>query len=73
MDAETTMCHVTGFVGKPEAARRRGTHQFFFVNGRFMKHAYFHKAVMNAYERLVPEGMQVPYLVYFDVAPADIV
>ncbi|MBR6828059.1 MAG: DNA mismatch repair endonuclease MutL, partial [Prevotella sp.] len=58
MDAETTMCHVTGFVGKPEAARRRGTHQFFFVNGRFMKHAYFHKAVMNAYERLVPEGMQ---------------
>ncbi len=72
MDAETTMCHVTGFVGKPEAARRRGTHQFFFVNGRFMKHAYFHKAVMNAYERLVPEGMQVPYLVYFDVAPADI-
>ena len=72
VEVETTMCRLTGFVGKPEAARRRGAQQFFFVNGRFMKHPYFHKAVLNAYERLIPEGMQVPYFLYFDVAPADI-
>ena len=72
VDVETTMCRLTGFVGKPEAARRRGAQQFFFVNGRFMKHPYFHKAVLNAYERLIPEGTQMPYFLYFDVAPADI-
>jgi DNA mismatch repair protein MutL len=72
VEVETTMCRLTGFVGKPEAARRRGAQQYFFVNGRFMKHPYFHKAVLNAYERLIPEGTQVPYFLYFDVAPADI-
>ena len=72
VEVETALCRLTGFVGKPEAARRRGAHQFFFVNGRFMKHAYFHKAVLNAYERLIPEGTQVPYFLYFEVEPADI-
>ena len=72
VDVETTMCRLTGFVGKPEAARRRGAQQFFFVNGRFMKHPYYHKAVLNAYERLIPEGTQMPYFLYFDVSPADI-
>lgn len=69
---DTTLCRITGFVGKPEAARKRGTHQYFFVNGRYMKHPYFHKAVMNAYERLVPAGMLVPYFLYFEVSPMDI-
>jgi DNA mismatch repair protein MutL len=59
-------------VGKPEAARKKGTQECFFVNGRYMRHPYFHKAVLNAYERLVPAGMQVPYFIYFDVNPADI-
>lgn len=72
VDVSTAMCRISGFVGKPESARRKGAHQFFFVNGRFMKHAYFHKAVMSAYERLLPEGTQVPYFVYFEVEPADI-
>lgn len=72
IDVNTTLCHITGFVGKPESARKKGVHNFFFVNGRYMKHAYFHKAVSNAFERLVPEGMQVPYFIYFDVNPADI-
>ncbi len=69
---ETAMCRITGFVGKPESARKKGLHDYFFVNGRYMKHAYFHKAVQSAYERLIPVGMQVPYLIYFDVNPADI-
>ena len=72
VDVSTAMATVTGFVGKPEAARKKGVHQYFFVNGRFMKHPYFHKAVLTAYERLVAEGTQPPYFLYFSVAPADI-
>lgn len=69
---DTAVCKISGFVGKPESAKKKGTHDFFFVNGRFMKHAYFHKAVIQAFDRLVPVGMQVPYFIYFEVAPADI-
>ena len=72
IEVETALCRITGFVGKPEYARKKGTHDYFFVNGRFMKHAYFHKAVCSAFERLIPTGMQVPYFIYFDVNPADI-
>ncbi len=69
---ETAVCKITGFVGKPESAKKKGTHDYFFVNGRFMKHAYFHKAVMQAFDRLIPVGMQVPYFVYFEVDPSNI-
>ena len=72
VEVETSVCRISGFVGKPESARKKGAHQFFFVNGRFMKHPYFGKAVMAPFERLVPQGEQVPYFIYFDVAPADI-
>ncbi len=72
IDVDTTLCRISGFVGKPEAARKKGVQQFFFVNGRYMKHPYFHKAVMNAFDRLVAEGAQVPYFIYFDITPADI-
>ena len=72
IDIDTSMCRITGFVGKPESARKKGAHQFFFVNGRYMKHPYFHKAIQLAYERLVPEGEQVPYFIYFNVNPSDI-
>ena len=72
VEVETAICRITGFVGKPETSRRRTTQQYFFVNGRYMKHAYYHKAVLNAYERLIPEGTQPPYFLYFDVSPADI-
>ncbi len=69
---DTMMCKIDGFVGKPESARKKGAHQYFFVNGRYMKHPYFNKAVMTAFERLVPQGEQVPYFIYFTVAPGDI-
>lgn len=72
LDVTTTMCKITGFIGKPESAKKKGAHEYFFVNGRYMKHPYFHKAVMQAYDRLVPTGMNVPYFIYFDVNPADI-
>lgn len=72
IDIDTTMCKISGFVGKPESARKKGARQFFFVNGRYMKHPYFHKAIMTANERLVPEGEQIPYFIYFTVNPTDI-
>jgi DNA mismatch repair protein MutL len=72
VEVETTVCKIYGFVGKPESARKKGVYQFFFVNGRYMRHPYFHKAVQNAFERLVPTGEQVPYFIYFDVPAEDI-
>lgn len=72
VNADTTLCKISGFVGKPESARKKGAHQYFFANGRYMKHPYFNKAVMTAFERLVPTGEQIPYFIYFDVAPEDI-
>lgn len=71
-NVETSICKVHGFVGKPESSRKKGAHQYFFVNGRYMKHPYFNKAVMQPFERLVPQGEQVPYFIYFEVNPEDI-
>ena len=70
INTKMSICNITGFIGKPESAKKKSQGQFFFVNGRYMKHPYFHKVVMNAYDRLVPEGEQVPYFIYFDV-PAE--
>ena len=72
VSVETAISKITGFVGKPESARKKGAHEYFFVNGRFMKHPYFHKAVQQAYDRLIQIGTHVPYFIYFDVSPADI-
>ena len=72
VEVHTAMCTITGFVSKPEGARKKSGHDYFFVNGRYMKHPYFHKAVLTAYDRLVHEGMQVPYFLYFEVTPSDI-
>ena len=70
VEADTSLCQIIGLVGKPESAKKKGAHQYFFVNGRYMRHPYFHKAVQNAFERLVPTGEQVPYFIYFRV-PAE--
>ena len=72
VDVNTTMIKISGYVAKPETARKKGAHQYFFVNGRYMRHPYFHKAVMDAYEQLIPIGEQISYFLYFVVAPANI-
>ena len=72
VEVDTTMVRITGFVGRPETSRKKGARQYFFVNGRYMRHPYFHKAVMDAYEQLVPTGEQVSYFLYFEVEPANI-
>lgn len=72
VEVNTTMISVSGYVAKPETARKKGAHQYFFVNGRYMRHPYFHRAVMEAYEQLIPSGEQVSYFLYFEVDPANI-
>ena len=72
VEVTTSLCKISGFVGKPESARKKGAQQYFFVNGRYMKHPYFNKAVMTAYDRLIPAGEQVPYFLYFEVEPENI-
>ena len=72
VNVDTTVCRISGFVGKPESARKKGAHQYVFVNGRYMKHGFFHKGVMQAYERLITAGDQVPYFIYFTVEPENI-
>lgn len=72
IEVNTTMVKVSGYVAKPETARKKGAHQYFFVNGRYMRHPYFHRAVMEAYDQLIPVGEQVSYFIYFEVDPANI-
>lgn len=72
LDVDTTMVRISGFVARPESARKKGARQYFFVNGRYMRHPYFHKAIMDAYEHLIPVGEQVSYFIYFDVDPGII-
>lgn len=72
IEVNTTMVGITGYVAKPETARKKGAHQYFFVNGRYMRHPYFHKAVMEAYDQLIPAGEQISYFIYFEVDPANI-
>lgn len=69
---ETSLVTVDGFVGTPESARVKGVQQFFFVNERYMRHPYFHRAVMSAYERLVPQDRQVAYFIMLEVDPSRI-
>lgn len=72
VEAESSLVSINGFVGKPETAKKRGALQYFFVNGRFMKHPYFHKAVMQAYDQLIPAGEMPSYFIYFNLDPATI-
>lgn len=72
VNVETSLAKINGYVGTPESAKKKGYHQYFFVNGRFMKHPYFSKAIMTAYERLIPDNEQVSYFVNFEVDPSRI-
>lgn len=71
IEARTTLGHISGFVGKPEFAQK-SANQFFFVNGRYMRHPYFHRAVMQAYNRMLQPNENPAYFIYFDIDPAEI-
>lgn len=68
IEQQTELATIRGFVGKPEAATKQAQ-QFFFVNGRYMRHPYFHKAVMQAYAGMLPTELLPPYFIYFDISP----
>lgn len=72
IETETSLAKITGFVGLPENARKRGALQYFFVNGRNMRHPYFHKAVLHCYEQLIRPDEQPNYFINFEVDPASI-
>lgn len=69
---DTTLAKIKGFVGTPTASKKKNAHQYMFVNGRYMRHPYFAKAIQTAYDRLIPEGQQVPFFINFEVDPARI-
>lgn len=72
VDVSTQLIKISGFIGDPSSACRRDPLQYFFVNGRFIRHKFFRSAVLKAYETLVPAGMQPAYFLYFDVDPETI-
>ena len=72
IEADTTIASLRGYAGRPESAKKTLGNQFFFVNGRYFRSPYLHKAVMKAYENLIPEGTTPSYFLYIDVDPASI-
>ena len=70
--AATSVVTVNGYVGRPASARKALGNQYLFVNGRFFKSPYLHKAVMKAYENLIPEGATPSYFLYLDIDPRSI-
>jgi len=72
LETETTLITIRGFIGKPENARRTYGEQFFFVNNRFMKHPYFHKAVVEAYQNILPVEAIPSYFIFMEADPATI-
>lgn len=69
---ETDIINISGFVGKPEYAKRSRGEQFFFVNDRYIKSGYLHHAIMSAYEGILPTGAQPSYFLYLEVPPNTI-
>lgn len=72
VNIDTSIVRIHGYIGKPENARKRNALQYFFVNGRYMRHPYFHRAVLNCYEQLIPNDEQPNYFLHFEVAPETI-
>lgn len=72
VNEQTSVVNIQGFIGQPKYARKTMGEQFFFVNGRYMRHPYFHKAVMLAYEQLLPPNTFPSYFLFMETDPAAI-
>ena len=66
LQTETSIVNINGYLGKPEAARKTFGEQFFFVNRRYMRHHYFHKSIMEAYEQVLPPDAVPSYFLYLE-------
>lgn len=72
VEVDTEVIKITGFIGKPESARRTKGEQYFFANNRFIKHPYLNHAIEEVFNTLIPEGHFPSYFLYLDVNPQDI-
>lgn len=72
VNVETSLVNISGFVSKPESARKTRAQQFFFVNGRYIRHPYFNSAIANAYQQLIPSDQRPNYFIYMDIDPSAI-
>ena len=72
LSAETSLVRISGFTGRPDTARKTLGNQYFFVNGRFFRSAYLHKAVMKAYEEMIPDGLTPSYFIFLETDPHSI-
>ncbi len=72
VDVNTSLINISGYIGRPEAARKKNALQYFFVNNRYMRHPYFNKAVTESYQQLIPQGEMPNYFLYLEVDPANI-
>ncbi len=69
LSANTSVVRVSGFVGRPDTARKTPGNQYFFVNGRYFRSSYLHKAVMKAYEEMIPDGVTPAYFIFLETDP----
>lgn len=69
---ENEISNINGFVSLPDCAKKRGAEQFLFVNGRYMRHPYFHRAILSVYEKLLSPGYTPNYFLFFSIAPSRI-
>ncbi|MBO6044466.1 MAG: DNA mismatch repair endonuclease MutL [Bacteroidales bacterium] len=69
ISADTSLMRVSGFIGRPDTAKKTLGNQYFFVNGRYFRSPYLHKAVMKAYEEFIPEGLTPSYFIFLEVDP----
>lgn len=72
IEEKTDIVTISGFIGKPESAKKSRGMQYFFVNNRFFKHSYFHHAVSKAFEQLIPEKSHPSYFIFFKIDTAKI-
>jgi DNA mismatch repair protein MutL len=72
VNTDTSLVKITGYIGQPKHARKTFGEQFFFVNKRFMRHPFFHRAVMQAYEKILPPDSIPSYFLFFEVNPENI-
>ena len=69
VNVDTSLVRISGFIGNPEDARKSSGNQFFFVNGRYFRSPFFHKAVCKPYEKLVPEDCTPAYFLFLETEP----
>ena len=72
VETDTSLVQISGFTARPDAAKKHERLQYFFTNGRYMRHPYFHKAVMQAYEQMIPTGEMPAYFINFTIPPSSI-